>query len=448
MILFLITNKNKAYNMKNIFLICFTLMVVLFTFSACHSEKMETGATDVTGQLSLASMKMEVDLKVDTVYPQSRAGVDVSNFLLTIKNSQGEQVEQYTYSEMPEIISLPVGTYTVVASSAEAATNGFDVPFYTGSTEQFTIKENELTEVSALTCRLANVMISVEYDEELRKLMGEDVVTTVTIKEKTRDMIKEYSLDIPSSETRKAYLIAPASVSPMDITLKGTIDGEFVTEVNRVDEVQAGQYNIIKYTLSPVDDGNNSEGGNLNIAINIDSSMTSSDETVGVNPGEEPGIDDFPTDGGEEPGDGDGDGEGGITSDISITGKDLGGSPFDIDQTQTITGATTLIVGIEVPAGIQNLKVTISSDNEDFGSIGASFGTFDLANPGDKESMIAELGLPYGTAVKDKTELDFDISTFTSLLIPFDGTHTFNIAVTDNQGKTESKSLVINVPKK
>lgn len=197
-----------------------------------------------------------------------------------------------------------------------------------------------------------------------------------------------------------------------------------------------------------MDDGNNSEGGNLNIAINIDSSMTSSDETVGVNPGEEPGIDDFPTDGGEEPGDGDGDGEGGITSDISITGKDLGGSPFDIDQTQTITGATTLIVGIEVPAGIQNLKVTISSDNGDFGSIGASFGTFDLANPGDKESMIAELGLPYGTAVKDKTELDFDISTFTSLLIPFDGTHTFNIVVTDNQGKTESKSLVINVPKK
>lgn len=439
--------------MKNIFLICLTLMAVLFTFSACHSEKMETGTTDVTGQLSLASMKMEVDLKVDTVYPQSRAGVDVSNFLLTIKNSQGEQVEQYTYSEMPEIISLPVGTYTVVASSAEAATNGFDVPFYTGSTEQFTIKENELTEVSALTCRLANVMISVEYDEELRKLMGEDVVTTVTIKEKTQDMIiKEYSLDIPSSETRKAYLIAPASVSPMDITLKGTIDGEFVTEVNRVDEVQAGQYNIIKYTLSPVDDGNNSVGGNLNIAINIDSSMTSSDETVGVNPGEEPGIDDFPTDGGEEPGDGDGDGEGGITSDISITGKDLGGSPFDIDQTQTITGATTLIVGIEAPAGIQNLKVTISSDNEEFRAIGEGLGEFDLAHSDsmneDAQAMLPILGLPIDDAVLNQTNLDFNISKFTSMLAGFEGTHTFKITVTDNQGKTESKSLVINVPKK
>lgn len=436
--------------MKNIFLICLTLMAVLFTFSACHSEKMETGTTDVTGQLSLASMKMEVDLKVDTVYPQSRAGVDVSNFLLTIKNSQGEQVEQYTYSEMPEIISLPVGTYTVVASSAEAATNGFDVPFYTGSTEQFTIKENELTEVSALTCRLANVMISVEYDEELRKLMGEDVVTNVKI--------GDNSLDIPSSETRKAYLIAPASAGSMDITLKGTIDGESVTEVKRVDNVQAGQYNIIKYVLNSVDDGTNSNvGGNLNIAINIDSSMTSSDETVGVNPGEEPGIDDFPTDGGEEPGDGDGDsdgdGEGGITSDINITGKKLGDSSFDIDQTQTITGATTLIVGIEAPAGIQNLKVKITSaGNDGFNGIGEGLGEFDLAHSDsmneNAQAMIPVLGLPIDDAVLNQTNLDFNISKFTSMLSGFKGTHTFKITVTDNQGKTESKSLVINVPKK
>lgn len=356
-------------------------------------------------------------------------------------------MEQYTYSEMPEIISLPVGTYTVVASSAEAATNGFDVPFYTGSTEQFTIKENELTEVSALTCRLANVMISVEYDEELRKLMGEDVVTNVKI--------GDNSLDIPSSETRKAYLIAPASAGSMDITLKGTIDGESVTEVKRVENVQAGQYNIIKYVLSPVDDGNNSVGGNLNIAINIDSSMTSSDETVGVNPGEEPGIDDFPTDGGEEPGDGDGDsdgdGEGGITSDINITGKKLGDSSFDIDQTQTITGATTLIVGIEAPAGIQNLKVKITSaGNDDFNGIGEGLGEFDLAHSDsmneNAQAMIPVLGLPIDDAVLNQTNLDFNISKFTSMLSGFKGTHTFKITVTDNQGKTESKSLVINVP--
>lgn len=426
--------------MKNIFLICLTLMVVLFTFSACHSEKMETGATDVTGQLSLASMKMEVDLKVDTVYPQSRAGVDVSNFLLTIKNSQGEQVEQYTYSEMPEIISLPVGTYTVVASSAEAATNGFDVPFYTGSTEQFTIKENELTEVSALTCRLANVMISVEYDEELRKLMGEDVVTTVKI--------GDNSLDIPSSETRKAYLIAPASAGSMDITLKGTIDGESVTEVKRVENVQAGQYNIIKYVLSPVDDGNNSVGGNLNIAINIDSSMTSSDETVGVNPGEEPGIDDFPTDGGEEPGDGDGDGgdESGSDQNMpTIEGTSFNKVPFDIDNDRlTISGAAELQVTIGAPNGIANLFVEIISETLDVSEVGLPK-SFDLAYPGENSDALSGLGFPVGDKVIGQTEVLFDISNFTILLPTFKGNHDFKIRVVDSKGLEETKTLKLKV---
>ncbi|MFR3056448.1 DUF4493 domain-containing protein [Phocaeicola coprophilus] len=427
--------------MKNIFLICLTLMVVLFTFSACHSEKMETGTTDVTGQLSLASMKMEVDLKVDTVYPQSRAGVDVSNFLLTIKNSQGEQVEQYTYSEMPEIISLPVGTYTVVASSAEAATNGFDVPFYTGSTEQFTIKENELTEVSALTCRLANVMISVEYDEELRKLMGEDVVTTVKI--------GDNSLDIPSSETRKAYLIAPASAGSMDITLKGTIDGESVTEVKRVDNVQAGQYNIIKYVLNSVDDGTNSNvGGNLNIAINIDSSMTSSDETVGVNPGEEPGIDDFPTDGGEEPGDGDGDGgdESGSDQNMpTIEGTSFNEVPFDIDNDRlTISGAAELKVTIGAPNGIANLFVEIISKTLDVSEVGLPK-SFDLAYPGEKSDALSGLGFPVGDKVIGQTEVPFDISNFTIFLPTFKGNHDFKIRVVDSKGLEETKTLKLKV---
>lgn len=425
--------------MKNIFLICLTLMVVLFTFSACHSEKMETGATDVTGQLSLASMKMEVDLKVDTVYPQSRAGVEVSNFLLTIKNSQGEQVEQYTYSEMPEIISLPVGTYTVVASSAEAATNGFDVPFYTGSTN-ITIKENELTEVTSLTCKLANVMISVEYDEELRKLMGEDVVTTVKI--------GENSLDIPSSETRKGYLIAPDSVGSMDITLKGTIDGESVTEVKRVDNVQAGQYNIIKYVLSPVDDGNNNVGGNLNIAINIDSSMTSSDETVGVNPGEEPGIDDFPTDGGEEPGDGDGDGgdESGSDQNMpTIVGTSFGGSGFDIDNDRlTISGAAELKVTIGAPNGIANLFVEIISETLDVSEVGLPE-SFDLAYPGENSDALSGLGFPVGDEVIGQTEVLFDISNFTILLPTFKGNHDFKIRVVDSKGLEETKTLKLKV---
>ena len=436
--------------MKKIFLICFTLIASTLIFCACHTESMDN-IVNTKGELKLSSMKIGVDMDVDVVYLESRAesGVDLSNYIVTIYDQYSQQAGQWTYSEMPEIVSLAVGTYTVEVKSAAEPTNGFDVPYYEGIAT-CEIKENQVTDVPAISCKLANMLFTVEYDESFQDKISEDVVTTITI--------GENSLQIPASESRKAYLIAPDSeTASMEVNLKGTIDGESVTEVKRVENVQAGQYNIIKYVLSPVDDGNNSVGGNLNIAINIDSSMTSSDETVGVNPGEEPGIDDFPTDGGEEPGDGDGDsdgdGEGGITSDINITGKKLGESPFfDIDQTQTITGATTLIVGIEAPAGIQNLKVTISSDDEEFNGIGEGLGEFDLAHSDsmneDAQAMLPILGLPIDDAVLNQTNLDFNISKFTSMLAGFKGTHTFKITVTDNQGKTESKSLVINVPKK
>lgn len=244
-------------------------------------------------------------------------------------------------------------------------------------------------------------------------------------------------------------MIAPASAGSMDITLKGTIDGESVTEVKRVDNVQAGQYNIIKYVLNSVDDGTNSNvGGNLNIAINIDSSMTSSDETVGVNPGEEPGIDDFPTDGGEEPGDGDGDGgdESGSDQNMpTIEGTSFNEVPFDIDNDRlTISGAAELKVTIGAPNGIANLFVEIISKTLDVSEVGLPK-SFDLAYPGEKSDALSGLGFPVGDKVIGQTEVPFDISNFTIFLPTFKGNHDFKIRVVDSKGLEETKTLKLKV---
>lgn len=416
-------------------------MTMLFMFSACHSEKMDPDTTDVTGQVSLASLKMEIDLKLDTVYPKSRAGVDVSGFLITINNSEGVQAEQYTYSEMPEIISLPVGNYTIIASSAAEATNGFDAPFYKGSTT-FTVEENKLTEVSSLTCTLANVMNSVEYAEDLRALMSDDVVTTIKI--------GTNSLDIPVAETRKAYLIAPASTGVMEITLKGTIDGEAVNVSERVENVKAGQYNIIKFKLSPVNDGGDDVGGSAGININIDSSMTSSDETVGVNPGEEPGIDDFPTDGGEEPGDGEG-GDETEQNKPTIEGSNFNGAKFDIEKDVlevpiSIKDSMELQVTLFAPNKIAHVYVTIDSEtltSDVLDGVGLA-ANFDLAEPGNLEEGLSGLGFPTGSKVIGQDELIFDITQFTSLLgIYGAANHNFIIRVVDQKGLEVTQTLKI-----
>lgn len=420
--------------MKKIFLICLTLFTGLLAFTACHSEAMES-VSSAKGDLNLSSMKAEVDTNVDTVYVGSRAEstVDVSNFLVTIYDAQSQKVEQWNYNAMPEIVSLAVGTYSIVVTSAETPSNGFDTPYYKG-TATCEIKENEVVDVPVITCKLANMLFSVEYDEEFQGKMGEDVVTTITV--------GENSLEIPYSETRSAYLIAPeGETTSMIVTLKGTIDGESIDYSERFESVKIGVHNIIKYKFAPVSDG--SEGdGTLGVAIVVDSSMTGSDEVVGTDPGKEPGIDDFPEEGGEDPGDGDGD-----ENAPTIVGSNFNGNAFDIDNdVLNITGAATLKVEINAPNGIAHLYVDIQSETLDVTEVGLS-NSFDLAYPGELQEGLNGLGFPTGDEVIVKKNTVFDISTFTALLLTFSGDHNFVIHVVDQQNLEVTKVLKLRVTK-
>lgn len=420
--------------MKKIFLICFTLLAGVLLFSSCHSEAMDENVSHAKGNLNLSSLKTDVDLDIETVYVGSRADetVDVSNFLVAIYDSKSQKVEQWKYSEMPEVVSLTVGTYSIEVLSAEAPSNGFDAPFYKG-TATCEIKENELVDVPAITCKLANMLFSVVYDEEFQDKMGNDVVTTISV--------GENSLDIPYTETRKAYLIAPeGETAALNVTLKGTIDGETIDYSKRIDQVRVGVHNIIKYEFDPVSDGSMGDG-TLNVAINVDSSMNESDEVVGTNPGEEPGIDDFPTEGGEDPG------EGGEQNVPSIIGSDFNGNHFDIENdVLDIKGASTLKVEINAENGIAHLYVEIQSETLDVTEVGL-MNSFDLAYPGDLEEGLNGLGFPTGANVIGQKHTTFDISTFTGLLVSFEGNHNFVIRVVDQNDLEETKVLKLRVVK-
>ena len=417
--------------MKKIFLICFTLLAGMMAFTACHSESMEDTSTS-KGELNLSSMKADVDMDIETVYVGSRAGtaVDVNNFLVTIYDAQSLQVQQWKYSEMPEIVSLPVGTYSIDVASAEAPSNGFDVPFYKG-TATCEIKLNEVTSVPEITCKLANMLFSVEYDEEFQSKIGGDVVTTISV--------GDNSLDIPYEETRDAYLIAPSGeTTALTVALKGTIDGEEVDFSRRFESVRVGVHNIIKYEFDPVSDGSMGDG-TLNVSIGIDSTMDESDETVGINPGEEPEIDDFPND--DDPP---------VVPPVegapSIVGSNFNGSPFDIEnEVLTITGASTLKVEINAPSGIAHLYVDIQSETLDVTEVGLA-NSFDLAYPGELEGGLSGLGFPTGEKVIGQTQTVFDISTFTALLPNFKGDHNFVIRVVDKNELEETKVLKLRVP--
>lgn len=420
--------------MKKIFLICLTLFTSLLAFTACHSEAMES-VSSAKGDLNLSSMKAEVDTNVDTVYVGSRAEstVDVSSFLVTIYDAQSQKVEQWNYNAMPEIVSLAVRTYSIVVTSAETPSNGFDTPYYKG-TATCEIKENEVVDVPVITCKLANMLFSVEYDEEFQGKIGEDVTTTITV--------GENSLEIPYSETRSAYLIAPeGETTSMIVTLKGTIDGESIDYSERVESVKIGVHNIIKYKFASVSDGSAGDG-TLGVSIVVDSSMIGSDEVVGTDPGKEPGIDDFPEEGGEDPGDGD-------ENAPTIVGSNFNGNAFDItkDVLEVKKGASAqLQVTLSALNGIAHVYVTIDSKTltEDILTGVNLAKSFDLAEPGALEEGLKGLGFPTGDAVVGQTNLLFDITDFTSLLgIYGAANHNFIIRLVDQNGLEVTETLKI-----
>lgn len=419
--------------MKKIFLIYFTLIASTLIFCACHTESMDN-IVNTKGELKLSSMKIGVDMDVDVVYLESRAesGVDLSNYIVTIYDQYSQQAGQWTYSEMPEIVSLAVGTYTVEVKSAAEPSNGFDIPYYKG-TATCEVKENQVTEGLEISCKLANMLFTVEYDESFQDKISEDVVTTITI--------GENSLQIPASESRKAYLIAPDSeTASMEVSLKGTIDGEVIDYSEHFDDVKSGVHNIIKYQFIPVSDGNTvTAGGAFNISIAIDSSLTGSDESVSVNPGPEPGIDDFPTGGGE----------GGDAP--TIVGTNFNGKSFDISNDvlevpTNIKEPLPLQVTLSAANGIAHVYVTIDSETltEDILTGVNLAASFDLAEPGELEAGLKGLGFPTGDAVVGQTTILFDVTGFTPLLGLYGAaSHNFIIRLIDQQGLEVTQTLKI-----
>lgn len=419
--------------MKKIFLICFTLIASTLLFCACHTESMED-IVNAKGNLSLSSMKVGVNLDVDVVYLDSRAEseIDLSNYIVTIYDKYSQRAGQWVYSEMPEIVSLAVGTYTVEVKSAAEPSNGFDIPYYKG-TATCEVKENQVTDVPAISCKLANMLFTVEYDESFQDKISEDVVTTITI--------GENSLQIPASESRKAYLIAPDSeTASMEVNLKGTIDGEVIDYSKHFDNVKSGVHNIIKYQFIPVSDGSVA-GGAFSVSIAIDSSLTGSDESVSVNPGQEPGIDDFPTGGGE----------GGDAP--TIVGTKFNGNSFDISNdvlevpvNMDMEHPLLLQVTLSAANGIAHVYVTIDSETltEDILTGVNLAASFDLAEPGELEAGLKGLGFPTGDAVVGQTTILFDVTGFTPLLGLYGAaSHNFIIRLIDQQGLEVTQTLKI-----
>ncbi len=407
--------------------------------TSCDSEWQPALDGGRSGQVALTSLGVEVDTSEEIV---SRSSVDVSNFLVKIYNADNALVEQWTYSKLPEIFSLPVGDYRVDIVSHAVQKADWDAPLYTGSAN-FSISDSQITEIGTVTCHFASIKVTVSFTDKLREAMADDVKVTVVANNEGR-------LEFTPSETRAGYFEYVDGSMTLAARFTGTVKG-YAEDITRVyEDIKAGQHRIITFGLRDEQQKPDPETGQVDPSQGINVNVDVDDENIGGQVGTEednlggddrPGNEDFndPT---PDPGD-------------DKESKVEFACALDLSKEHDLTpeNCAKAIIDITSTYPVASLVVNIDSSNDDFNTtlVNGGLGTeFDLANPADAnlESTLKGFGLPVSGEVKGQTSVRFDVSGLVGLLGSFSGTHHFNVTVTDdkNQDKKFSTTLKFRVP--
>lgn len=119
---------------------------------------------------------------------------------------------------------------------------------------------------------------------------------------------------------------------------------------------------------------------------------------------------------------------------------------YDIDKQQTYVAGMTCDLTITAPLAIADLRVKIISATltpEELAGVGLA-GEFSLVNDTKFFEALKNLGFPVGDEVAGKTELNLSITNFLSVLNMLGpGEHSFEISVTDAEGNTTTKTVMM-----
>lgn len=392
---------------KQIYFLLSLFAVVLLT-TACHSEKVDYEIKQ-EGQLNLSSLQLTPN--TDPLVTESRVAAELNDYIVEVYTEAGELMSSWKYAEMPEVYTLKIGKYKIVAHAPVTEGAAFDTPYCEGESKVFEITQDNLTNLGEIACTLHNVKVTIKYADNLKPLLGEDVKVTVKVGGE--------SLEYGKDETRSGFFHCEDN-NTVDVIFSGTVDGAVENVTKSYMDVALGTELIVTYNLidavfvDPGTGGTISAGG-----LKLDATCIPVTIEGVVRPTEDE-ILDF-----------------GLPSVV--------GEGFDLSQPVTDL-SQKVVVDLMAPEGAAHIWVEIISDNEDFkGVIGQMFpqNPFDLAEPGEAEESLNTLGLPIKDAVIGKDVVVFDVSQFVGSLGGFPGLHQFKLTVEDVNGDTANAILTI-----
>lgn len=247
---------------------------LLICMVSCQNE-------DELGNSAMGYLRLGLEVNTSSISRAEAEAYNPKQLAVQILDANEEVVEETTNFDTEwkgKTFTLPVGTYTIKASSAgfDGKTSGFEKPYYTGSTA-VTI-ENGKTANPSITCTLANVKVSVQFDESFTKAFSAAKVTV----DDNADNAGISPLDFEMGKTTQSGYFP---VTDLKAVVSATNQhGVTNTQTDEITGVKARDHYILQYKVGGTGNGNG------NVSITVDESTKTYTYTVTISTFEEPTL--------------------------------------------------------------------------------------------------------------------------------------------------------------
>lgn len=403
--------------------IIITILAVMAVFTGCKKERIHEA--DGTGTLSLA-LKGGVSDYGDIVFGKASEtpAVDVSKFSVKLEGLNGAYSKEWaTYAEMPSVIELSSGEYTITATSPKTTDSVWGEPVYSGE-EKFAIVVGGTSTVE-VECGISNVKVTLSTNETFSKEIPEYEITVTDEEGKSLTWTQDDDL------SQSGYF----SASTLDVRVKGyrwdnvNNDGEpsIATFSQKIENVSPAHHYILNLSAKTTGKGT--------FNITIDDTLVDEEENIDI-----PGFDEVPVDGGEDP-DPDDPGEP-ETQPITMEW------PANPDFSPITIGEAAVDLKINVPSGISTFVVNVSDNFKDAVSL-ITTGNVDYLDLINDSSLIENLSgidptMPLGDNLKGKTSVDFSLTSLVNLITQVGepgAEYEFTLSISDSTGSNFTKTV-------
>lgn len=411
--------------------------LLVMGLASCEMKNEILGKEDGSSEMGLLNLGVAVDAKNNDVQtkadanpgtPEAIPSVSATGYIVEISNSTGVY-KTLTYDPTNASVELPVDSYTMYAHKPGDPTE--TDPYYGGSTS-FAVKKGEATDVT-VTCKMENTKIQLAYSTEMQTSFTS---WSITVKAGMRSKVLTYSGTEAFVQPSAFYWMLDEGVKEITVSFVGkNKDNKDIRESRVITKPASAESSdwlggdALAITMKPGAYDPENPNGLQGIEISAEVMWNGVEDSVDV-----PVVDD----GGDEPGTPGTPDEGAPTITGDCIGKEIAYVAGD--------EAPNIAVAMNVPGKIQDVKVQIGSSNDDFEGALSEMG---LTVAGGSSLITNEIlqGLNLFPLPKaGETAYDFSLSeTLLGMLANFAGTHTFQLIVEDQAGKSANASFKVTI---